>query len=123
MSFTWLCAAQACQPRQTTVNKAEMQCICVSAAQTCNSGHKTGGQRQHTAAAYLRFALHKLVQEGGEGEVSEGVPIIAHKGAGQQGAGKGRHTGVYMAPQGCQLPPARLVPPTELRLPKNTSPR
>ena len=34
-----------------------------------------------TMATYLGLALHKLVQEGSEGEVPEGVPIIAHKGA------------------------------------------
>lgn len=68
-------------------------------------------------AACLGFALHELVQEGGEGQVPEGVPIIAHKGAGQQRARKGRHAGVHMTPQAAQLPPARPVPPTELWLP------
>ena len=68
-------------------------------------------------SAYLGLALHKLVQEGGEGEVPEGVPIIGDVGARQQGAGEGCHAGVHVTPQAGQLPPTRPVPPAELWLP------
>ena len=70
--------------------------------------------------AHLWLALHKLVQEGGQREVSEWVPIIADVGAGKQGLGKGCNTGMDMPPKAGQFPPTGSIPATELWLPANT---
>lgn len=70
---------------------------------------------------HLGLALHKGIEEGGEGKVAQGVAIVDHGGARQQLARHGGHAWVAVRRQRHQLPPRHPLRPRVQRLPANAA--